>query len=169
MSSVGRTYVIFDGDEDMYAYAFMKGWKTNERVEFDFADAHDLTSLTSRAADEAYVKSKLRERLERSQQVVVLVGDKTKNLFKFVRWEIEQALELNLPIIVVNLNGKRTMDPDRCPPILRGAYVAHVAFRRAIIKYALENFPGEHLRRGLGATGDRYYQDSVYTSLGLLV
>jgi hypothetical protein len=39
--AVGTTYVIFDGDNDRYAYAFMKGWKVNERVEFDFRDAHD--------------------------------------------------------------------------------------------------------------------------------
>ena len=28
-------YVAFDGDKDKWAYAFMKGWKTNERVDFD--------------------------------------------------------------------------------------------------------------------------------------
>ena len=28
--SVRATYVIFDGDKDKYAYAFLKGWKVNE-------------------------------------------------------------------------------------------------------------------------------------------
>src|SRR6266478_8942433 len=108
-------YVIFDGDKDRWAYAFMKGWKVNERVEFDFRDAHDIGAITGRAQDEAYVKSELRKRMEASNQVLVLVGESTKNLRKFVGWEIDLALKLELPIIVVNLNDKRRMDADRCP------------------------------------------------------
>lgn len=76
--------MIFDGDKDRYAYAFMKGWKVNERVEFDFRDAHDLGAMTARAQDEAYVKSELRKRMEASDQVLVLVGESTKYLKKFV-------------------------------------------------------------------------------------
>jgi hypothetical protein len=30
MSYRNKTYVIFDGDNDMWAYAYMKGWKANE-------------------------------------------------------------------------------------------------------------------------------------------
>ncbi len=48
----GTTYVIFDGDKDKYAYAFMNCWKVNDRVEFDFRDAHDLGVMTARAQDE---------------------------------------------------------------------------------------------------------------------
>ena len=138
--SVGATYVIFDGDKDGFAYAFMKGWKANDRVEFDFRDAHDIGPMTGRAEDEAYVKSELRKRMKASCQVAILVGESTKFLRKFVSWEIDLALELGLPIIVVNLNEKRQMDSDRCPVPLRTGYVVHVAFKRASIKYALENF-----------------------------
>jgi hypothetical protein len=165
--SVGATYVIFDGDKDRYAYAFMKGWKVNERVEFDFRDAHDIGSMTGRAQDENYVKSELRKRMKASSQVVVLVGESTKNLRKFVGWEIDLALELGLPIIVVNLNEKHQMDPDRCPVSLRTGYIVHVAFKRAIIKYALENFPAEFAARDRNATGSRVYNDDIYRRLGL--
>jgi hypothetical protein len=82
--SAGNTYVIFDGDKDRYAYAFMKGWKVNDRVEFDFRDAHDIGSMTGRAQDEEYVKSELRKRMKASSQVVVLVGESTMYLRKFV-------------------------------------------------------------------------------------
>ena len=96
--STGTTYVIFDGDNDRYAYAFMKGWKVNDRVEFDFRDAHDLGSMTGQ--DETYVKSELRKRTEASDQVLVLVGENTKYLNKFVGWEIELALR-NTPCVFV--------------------------------------------------------------------
>ena len=33
--------------------------------------------------------------------------------------EIETALELGLPIVEANLNGKRRHDPERCPPIMQ--------------------------------------------------
>ena len=78
MSYKDQSYVIFDGDNDKWAYGYMKGWKQNDRVDFDFRDAHDLDSMTGRAQDEAYVKSNLRERMKRSKAVIVLIGEKTK-------------------------------------------------------------------------------------------
>src|SRR2546422_1049107 len=163
----GPTYVIFDGDKDRYAYAFMRGWTVNDRVEFDFRDAHDIGSMTGRAQDEAYVKSELRKRMKASSQVVVLVGESTKYLRKFVGWEIDLALELGLPIIVVNLNDQRSMDSDRCPIPLRTGYVVHIAYKRAIIKYALENFSAEFSGRDRSPTGPRHYSDDVYRNVGI--
>jgi MTH538 TIR-like domain (DUF1863) len=165
--SNGSTYVIFDGDNDKYAYAFMKGWKVNDRVEFDFRDAHDIGTMTGRAQDEAYVKSELRKRMKASSQVLVLVGENTKYLRKFVGWEIDLALELGLPIIVVNLNDKRKMDADLCPVPLRSGYIVHIPFKRAIIKYALDNFPSEFLLRDRSQTEPRVYNDDIYRRLGL--
>jgi hypothetical protein len=69
----------------------------------------------------------------------------------------------------VNLNSKRFMDIDRCPPIIRSEYVVHVPFKRAIIKYALDNFPNEYNSRVPGISGPRYYPNSVYEALGLNV
>jgi hypothetical protein len=149
------------------AYAYMKGWKKNDRGDFDFVDAHDLQPLTSRAEDEAYIKGRLRERLRNSSQVIVLVGENTKNLYRFVRWEIELALELGLPIIVVNLNDRADCDTDRCPAILRNEYAVHVPFKLAIIKHALDQFPAEHARRNRTERGPRVYGDDVYSQVGV--
>jgi hypothetical protein len=163
------TYVIFDGDEDKWAYGFMKGWRQNERVEFDFRDAHDLDTMTSRAQNEEYVKGKLRERMAQSSAVLILVGKKTKNLYKFVRWELDLALELGLPIIVVNLNDKRDIDRNLCPPIIQDACAVHIPFKLAAIRHALDKWPTNF--RGLDASekakGPRHYLADVYNSLGL--
>src|ERR1700730_6841568 len=51
MSHRDPTYVVFDGDNDKWAYAYMKGWKINDRIDFDFRDAHDLDTMTGRAQD----------------------------------------------------------------------------------------------------------------------
>lgn len=166
---MGPVYVAFDGDNDKWAYAFMKGWKTNNRVDFDFEDAHDLDEMTGRAENEVYVKQKLKERMRSSDALVVVVGEKTKNLYKFVRWEIDLAMELSLPIIVTNLNDKTQMDPDLCPPILREACAVHIPFKKDAIKHALATWPTEF--RGLDAqarkAGARRYSADWYKKMGL--
>jgi hypothetical protein len=166
MSYKNKTYLIFDGDNDMWAYAYMKGWKENDHIDFNFYDAHDIRPLTDRASEET-VKKHLRERMSNAKQVIVLVGEHTKNLYKFVRWEIDLAIADDLPTIVVNLNGKRAHDPDRCPPILRNVYAVHVPFKMKIIKYALDNFPDQHAGRARSAVGPLQYNESVYARLDL--
>jgi len=163
------TYVIFDGDEDKWAYGYMKGWKQSEHVDFDFRDAHDLDNMTSRAQGEAYVKSRLRDRMANSASAVILLGENTKNLYRFVRWEIELAIELGMPIIVVNLNQKKTVDRERCPPIIREQCAIHVPFKAAAIKYALDNWPSSFRRKNATekAKGARIYSDEIYKGLGL--
>jgi hypothetical protein len=161
-----KTYVIFDGDNDIWAYRYMKGWKQKENIDFDFHDAHDLNTITNNSSEDN-TKRKLRERFSSAKQVIVLVGDKTKNLYKFVRWEMEVALKLKLPIIAVNLNDLREYDVDLCPPILRDEYVMHVSYKAKIIKYALDEFPLQYNQSNRPEGVNRSYKKSVYDSLGL--
>jgi len=162
-----KTYVIFDGDNDKWAYARMKGWNALENIDFDFEDAHDVYPMTNRASDEAYIKTNLKKRFGNAAQVIVLIGDSTKNLYKYVRWELDVALEYDLPIIAVNLNGLRSQDNDHCPPIIKDKYVVYIPFKMKIIKYALDNFPSEYKKRKPEDVGPRHYNDSVYQTLGL--
>jgi len=163
-----KTYVIFDGDEDMWAYAHMKGWKTLKHIDFDFNNAHDLKPLASNVNNEALVKRRLAERMENTKQVIVVVGEKTKNLYRFVRWEIEQAQRQNIPIVVAYLNKSRSVDNNLCPPILKGKNAVHVAFRMRIIKFALDNFPN-YYRNNIDTTKsvNWRYNDTIYKNLGL--
>lgn len=166
MSHKHTTYVIFDGDKDRWAYARMKGWKALENIDFDFRDAHDLKEIRDSSQPDT-VKRTLRQRFSTAKQAIVLIGDETKHHHRFVRWEMEVALGLDLPIIAVNLNGMRKMDSDLCPPILRNEYVVHVPFKMKIIKYALDNFPDEYHRRATNEKGARFYPDSLYRQLDL--
>lgn len=163
MSYRNKTYVIFDGDKDMWAYAYMLGWKKSQHIDFDFYDAHDIKKMP-RATDEAYVKAVLKERLSNTKQAIVVVGEDTKNLYRFVRWEIDICLGKNIPIVVANLNKHRSMDEGRCPPILKGKGAMHVAFGAKIIKFALDNYaqnPTEYKSQT-----NWYYEDQIYKNLG---
>ncbi|HPL67336.1 MAG TPA: TIR domain-containing protein [Smithellaceae bacterium] len=162
MAYKNKTFVSFDGDTDMQYYRLMLAWKQNDNMPFNFYNAHDLNTARD-SSMEASIKAQLAERMRNSKVFVILVGESTRYLYKFVRWEIEQAISRNMPIIVVNLNGTRFMDSDRCPPILRGALAVHVSFNAKIMQHALENWPTSHdaLQRER-KTGPYYYKEEVY-------
>ena len=44
MSYKNKTYVAFDGDNDMKYYRLMTAWIEHDHIEFDFLNAHDLNS-----------------------------------------------------------------------------------------------------------------------------
>lgn len=161
-----KTYVIFDGDNDMWAYRFIRGWKVNERIGFNFYDAHDLKPLNKDIPEEA-TKKRLRERLSNTKQALVLIGSSTKNLYRFVRWELQTCLQLYIPLIAVNLNNTKGYDADLCPPIIRDQYVVHIPFKLKAIQYALDNFPEEYHKRNKADIGPRYYSNDVYKKLGV--
>lgn len=160
-------YACFDGDNDIHYYRLMQAWHANEKFDFTFVNAHDITQARDSSTEET-IKRSLRTRLKASDVFIVLVGKSTQNLYKFVRWEIEVAIEMGLPIIVVNLDNKRSINTDLCPPILRNELAIHVPFGHKIIDYAIRNWPsGSKQHKEKGDTGPYSYVDSVYNSLGL--
>lgn len=162
-----KTFVSFDGDTDMPYYRLMQAWKQNDGIDFNFYNAHDLNTARD-SSQEASIKAQLAERMRNSKVFVLLVGERTRYLQKFVRWEIEQAIQRDLPIIAVNLNGRRSMDENRCPPLLKPELAVHVSFNAAIIQHALDNWPLSHQQcRQSQKAGPYYYNDSVYTGLRL--
>lgn len=162
-----KTFVSFDGDSDIHYYRLMQAWKQNDGFAFNFYDAHKLNTARD-SSQEASIKTQLAERMRNTKVFVLLVGERTRYLQKFVRWEIEQAIHRDLPIIVVNLNGRRSMDEDRCPPVLRDKLAIHVSFNAAIMQHALDHWPASHRQyRQAQKTGPYYYKENVYTELRL--
>lgn len=162
-----KTFVSFDGDSDMSYYRLMQAWRQNDGIAFNFYDAHDLNTARD-SSREASIKAQLAERMRNTRVFVLLVGERTRYLQKFVRWEIEQAIKRELPIIAVNLNGRRSMDEDRCPPVLRGELAIHASFNAAMMQHALDNWPAVHHQyRQAKKTGPHYYKESVYSGFGL--
>lgn len=167
MAYRNKVFISFDGDNDIHYYRLMRAWKQNDHTPFNFFDAHDINTARDTSSEET-IKRRLSERLSTAYVVVSLVGEQTRYLYRFVRWELETALARQLPIVAVNLNGRRSVDLDRCPPIIRDELVVHVSFNAAILQYALEYWPPEfHRLRQAGQRGARYYTNEVYYRLGL--
>lgn len=166
MGYKNKVYVSMDADNDLKYYYLMKAWRQNDNTEFNFYDAHDINNILDKS--EASIKAGLQERFRNTKVFVLLVGEHTRYLYKYVRWEIEQAIKRNLPCIVVNLDGKRSMNSEKCPPIIRDELAVHVSFNSKILQYALENWPDyDEEYRKEGKTGAYYYKDEVYKQLGL--
>ena len=162
-----KTYVAFDADNDIRYYRLMQAWKKNDNSSFNFYDAHDLNNLMPWSSEET-IKAKLAERLQNAKIFILLVGDNTKYLYRFVRWEIEQAIKRKIPIIVVNLNNKRSIDSNLCPSILKEELAVHISFKQNIVEYAINNWAESDANyRNNNQSGAFYYKDSVYKSLGL--
>ena len=167
MTYTNKTYVAFDADNDIRYYRLMQAWKHNDNTSFNFYDAHDLNNLRDGSSEET-IKNKLAERLRNTKLFILLVGDNTKFLYKFVRWEIEQAINKKLPMIVVNLNGKRSMDNDLCPAIIKDKLAVHVSYNQKIIEHAINNWiNSDNKYRKDNKSGAYIYKDIVYNNLGL--
>jgi len=168
MAYRNKAYLCFDGDNDIGNYRLMKAWEKNKNINFDFYDAHEYNSRTRDTSLEETIKANLRARLNNSKIFVVLIGNQTRYLYKFVRWEIEEAQKRDLPIVAVNINGIRQMDSDLCPPIVRDSLAIHISFNVRILQYAFDKWPESHRQyRQQADNRAYYYKQEVYTELGL--
>jgi len=166
MAYRNKVYVSMDADNDLHYYRLMQAWKQSDRTTFNFHDAHDLNTIFDKS--EASIKAGLQERFRNTKVFVLLVGEHTRYLYKFVRWEINQALKRNLPCIIVNLSGKRQQDSDRCPAVIRDRLAIHISYNPKIMEYALENWPQSHISKSASNVDEAYhYKTSVYQGLGL--
>ena len=166
MAYTNKVYVSMDADNDLNYYYLMKAWKQNDNTEFNFYDAHDINNIYDKS--EESIKAGLRERFKNTKVFVLLVGEHTRYLYKYVRWEIEEAIKREIPFVVVNLNGKRSLDSKNCPPLARDILAIHISFNSRIMQYALENWPDEFYKKhNAGDTSSYYYVEGIYKKLGL--
>ena len=169
MSYRNKTYVAF-ASEDIHCYRLMEAWRDNDKIDFNFYDAHDLYPARDTSLDES-IKARLRERMKNAKQFVLLgstdgcrKGGDGKSFFAY---EVETMVKLGLPIVVANLDGDRTVNRRFIPQPLLAAdyYTLSVSFQPAIIKYALDNYAPAFA--GSKTSGPHQYKSSVYEQLGL--
>ena len=173
MAYRNKTYVCFDADQDIKYYRMLLAWSEKDKFDFEIYNAHEINNLRKYSNEET-IKRKLFERLKNSKVMIVLVGENTKYLYKYVRWEIEKAIELGIPIIAVNIvedsKGKynRKLDDIYCPKILKETTALHIPFREKIITKAIDEWPDIHTDYiNKKEIGPKIYKDFVYKDLNL--
>ena len=151
-----RTFVGFSST-DIHYYRLMLAWKNNTYIDFDFTNCQLGQEINSH--DETYIKKKCRERINMAGTFIALIGSDTRSKHKYVRWEMEVALEKKCRIIGVNIDKSRRMVSSTCPPIIQEIGAIFVPFSPKIVAYALENYR-------MKDNGNWYYKDEIYTQLG---
>lgn len=168
MAYRNKTYVCFDADNDIEFYKTMKEWKADDNIPFNFYDAHDLNNIREDSQEET-IKRRLRERFQDTKLLIVLVGSQTRYHYKYVRWEIEVALDLEIPIIAVNILDGRTRIYDNYIPLLRDKLVLNVQFNIRLLQYSIDNWISENDRlKREGTINNRIWKEHIYRNLGLI-
>ena len=169
MSYRNKTYVAF-ASEDIRYYWLMEAWRENENIDFSFFDAHDLYVARDTSKPES-IKSRLSERMKNAKQFVLLGSRTAKSKggdgTSFLAHEIKTMVKLDLPVVVANLDGDRTVDAAFIPKPLLDAnyYTVSVSFQPKIIKHALDNYAANYADSS--KTGPHQYNASAYTTLSL--
>ena len=170
MSYRNKTYVAF-ASEDIRSYRLMEAWRDNDRIDFNFFDAHDLF-IALDSSNRETIKRRLRQRLTETAKQVVLLGSanakkKGSDGYSFLDHEIKTIIDLDLQVVVANLDGDRTVDRGFIPNrfLEEDYYTVSTSFQPTIIKHALDSYAPAYASSG--KTGPHYYEAHVYQGLGL--
>ncbi len=169
MSYRNKTYVAF-ASEDIHYYRLMEAWRDSGKIGFNFYDAHDLYISRDTSLPET-IRRNLRERMKNAKQIVLLGSAtgrrKGSDGKSFLAHEITVAIEFDLPIVVANVDSKRTVDRTVIPQALLDVdhYTVSVSFQPAIIMHALDDYAAEY--GSSGKRGPHQYNGSTYSALGL--
>lgn len=138
-----NVYVAFDGKNDFQEFKTFESWENESNYPYHFINGMEVALRLDKESDEQ-LKKKLSQLIDSCSTMIVLVTKTTKSFRRFVKWQIEYAIEKKIPIIVVNTNFIRSVDYDRCPTKLKKALSLHIAYHHEVILYALENWPISH-------------------------
>lgn len=169
MSYRNKTYVAF-ASENIGYYRLMEAWRENDKIDFNFFDAHDLFISRDTSKPET-IKANLRRRMENAKQIVLLGSADARRKggdgASFLAHEVKVAQELDLPIVVAHLDGSRNGNVADVPqPLIDVKYhIMSVSFQVKIIAYALDNYAAKYTANK--TSGHKIYSAATYTSLGL--
>lgn len=177
------TYIAFHAEgnpdptaSDIRYYRMLKAWHENDDVPFRFVNSHEKVAAVRDSSQAATIKRSLRERLDNSKNMVLIIGKTTRFDTDFVPYEIAYAVDTcKIPIIAAYPGQGVIRDPRSLsvlwPEALRSriangtASVIHVPFVRKAIDAAIGQFSHAKLPNG-GGLGR--YNDAAYRLWGML-
>ncbi len=133
------TYVAFHAEgttdptaSDIKYYNLMKAWEGSKSIEFSFTDSHDKTAAVRDSSKRATLKSRLKERLNNSKHLVLILTSNTKNDTDWVPFEIQYAIDnCNLPVIAVYPEYRVVMNPSGLSHLWPSALASRISNSQA--------------------------------------
>lgn len=159
---------------DIKYYRLLKAWHENDDVEFRFVNSHEKVSAVRDTSKKETLSRSLRERLNNSRNMVLIVGPTTWMDTDWVPFEIEHAVDrCGIPIIAAYTDYEVITAPDQLdylwPYALMAriragtARVIHVPFKRRVLDAAIRQF---HLNNLPSGPLD-YYTRETHRQLGV--
>jgi hypothetical protein len=177
------TYIAFHADgtnqpgkSDIDYYNLMKAWSAKTDDDFTMINSHEKTSAVRDTSKRATLRTRLLERLRNSKNMVLIIGETTKNDTDWVPFEITQAVDTyEIPIIAAYTDYCPVLEPVKFWPLWpkaladrinnKTASVIHIPFKKAPLMDAIGQFSHTNLPKG-GSLG--YYGRDTYQKWGLV-
>lgn len=182
MACRNGTYVAFHANKtkqptesDIKYLNLLRAWKVRSDGDFKFTDSHAKQAAVRDTSKRATLEASLKSRLRNSKNMVLVIGQTTKEDTDWVPFEIRYAIdECEIPIIAAYVGRGRIDLPSRLrhlwPRALEiriddgRAKVIHIPFRREPLADAISQFNYASYPTG-GGLGR--YSAEAYRSWGI--
>lgn len=176
------TYIAFDGLgqtnptlSDFRYYGTMQAWAKHKGVEFSFVDSHDKTYAVRDSSKRTTLEARIRERLNNSKNVVVILSGDTRKTGSMLSYEIGQAVDnYKLPLIITYVDYQVVATPQELsfywPNSLnlrinnKSAKAIHIPFVKDALLDAVNQFTVSNRPR----TSLNYYTEDAQRTFGCL-
>lgn len=177
------TYVAFHANDtanptasDMKYYNTLRMWKVRDDNDFNFINSHDKTSSVRDTSKKETLMRSLIERLKDSKNMVLIIGDTTRQDTDWIPFEIEYAIDnCKIPIIAAYPGYNWILDPSKLSHLWPGAlatrinngtaHVIHVPFKQELIADGVSQFDFNTYPLG---GGHGYYSREAYVNWGII-
>lgn len=175
------TYVAFNGcgttnpaEGDIKYYNAMKMWNNNEGIDFDFINSHEKTSQVSDSSKKDTLIKRLRERMNNSKNMLVIITENSGDDRGLLNWEIDECVNrYDMPIIVAYTMccGKLITPklyekylPSKLKSLIdnNSAKCIHIPFKKEPIMAAIRKFSINDKPAG----SNTYYTEESYKNWG---
>jgi MTH538 TIR-like domain (DUF1863) len=158
MANRTGTYFAFDGlgetdpsKSDFKYYATVQSWDAHNHIEFRFVNSHEKASSVRDTSSLETLKASIRQRLDASKNMVVILSDQTRKTGSLLSYEIEKAVDTHsLPLIIAYPGYNSILKPAELwsiwPNVLyerisnATAKAIHIPFKKDAILEAISQF-----------------------------
>jgi hypothetical protein len=175
------TYIAFHAGgttdptaSDIKYYRMLKAWHAHDNIDFKFINSHEKVSSVRDSSTKETLGRSLKERLNNSRNMVLIIGPTTKFDTDWVPFEIEYASDqCGLPIIAAYTGYEKILVPAELSNLWPAAFAKrianntvrsiHIPFKQAAIDDAISQF--DHNK--LPPTSLNYYTLEAHRTFGI--
>jgi Thoeris protein ThsB, TIR-like domain len=175
------TYIAFHAGgmtdptaSDIRYYRMLKAWHEHDKIEFQFVNSHEKVSAVRDSSTKETLRRSLRERLNSSRNMVLIIGQTTRLDTDWVPFEIEYAVDqCKIPIIAAYTDYTVITQPSQLNFLWPTAFsqriannttrAIHIPFKQRAIDDAISRF--DH--NAPPATALNYYTVEAHRSFGI--